>query len=463
MLFGKIRHIHFVGIGGAGMNGLAEIMLNLGFRVSGSDLIESAVTRHLAELGAEITYSHESGNIKNSDVVVFSAAVPNDNPELAEARKNKIPVIKRSEMLAELMRLKYSLCVAGTHGKTTTTSMVGQILTSGGLDPTIVVGGKVKSLKSHVRLGSGDYIVAEADEFDRSFLKMMPTIAVITTLEHEHRDVYPDIISLKEAFIEFLSKIPFYGFVAACIDDKAVQEILPNIERRTITYGLHEDAEYRPCDIQHNHFTSSFMVEHKGTSLGYFTVNVPGIHNIKNALAAIVTAIELDIPLEQIRESIKEFGGVFRRFELKDEIDNVMIIDDYAHHPTEVKASLDAAKTGWKDHRIISIFQPHLYSRTRDFCDLFGKSFADADIAIITDIYPAREAPIPGISGELIAQKAKEAGHPDVRYIPDKKDVIEQSAEMSRPGDIIMTLGAGDVWDISERIILKLKKKLKQY
>jgi len=463
VIFGKIRHIHFVGIGGAGMNGLAEIMLNMGFRVTGSDLIRSGVTKHLEELGAEISYNHEAHNVDGSDVVIFSAAVPASNPELIEAHRLRIPVIRRAQMLAELMRLKYAICISGTHGKTTTTSMIGQVLTFAEYDPTIVVGGKVKSLRSHVRLGTGDYIVAEADEFDRSFLTLLPTIAIVTTIEHEHRDIYPEFESLKQAFSEFILKVPFYGFVVACIEDRAVREILPQIERRVITYGEHPDAEYQPDDIQFNHFTSTFMVKRRGTSLGYFTINVPGMHNIKNAIAAIATGIELDVPLEQIRESFKGFSGVFRRFELKDEIDNVMVIDDYAHHPTEVRASLNAARTGWKDRRVIAIFQPHLFTRTRDFCDDFGGSFNDADTAIITEIYPAREKPIEGVSGKLIADSAQKKGHPDIRYIPGKKDVIDQVSELVKSGDIIITLGAGDVWDISERIILKLKKKQTNY
>ncbi|MFC1477405.1 UDP-N-acetylmuramate--L-alanine ligase [candidate division KSB1 bacterium] len=452
-----------MGIGGAGMNGLAEIMVNLGLKVSGSDLIQSAVTRHLEEMGADITYAHDAHNIEGADVVIFSAAVSRENPELTEARAQKIPIIRRAEMLAELTRLKMAVCIAGTHGKTTTTSMTGQVLTAGGLDPTVVVGGKVKSLKSHVRLGMGDYIVAEADEFDRSFLTLTPSFAVITTLESEHRDIYPEIESLKKAFIEFVSKVPFYGFIVACIDDQAVREIIPDIERRIITYGSHKDADYQPDDMQFEQFESSFMVRHKGTSLGYFSINVPGLHNIKNAIAAIAVGRELDIPLEHIREALKGFSGVFRRFELKDEIDDVMVVDDYAHHPTEVKASLNAARTGWKDRRIIAIFQPHLFSRTRDFCDEFAGSFGDADIAIITDIYPAREKPIKGVTGKLIADKAIESGHPDVRFIAEKKDVIDNAAELAKPGDIILTLGAGDVWDISERIILKLKKKQQNY
>jgi len=460
---GKIRHLHFVGIGGAGMNGLAEIMINLGFRVSGSDLVKSAVTRHLEEIGVDIVYRHDSQNVGNADAVIFSAAVSKDNPELIEAERLKIPVIKRAEMLAELMRLKYSICIAGTHGKTTTTSMIGQVLEAGGMDPTIVVGGKVKSLKSHVHLGTGEYIVTEADEFDRSFLKLMPTIAVITTLESEHRDIYPELESLKDAFIEFIGKVPFYGFVVACIDDTAVADILQNIKRRLITYGTDSNAEYQPEDVQFKNFESTFKVKYKDSSLGYFTISVPGMHNIKNALAAIATGIELDIQLENIREALKKFSGVFRRFELKDEIEGVMVIDDYAHHPTEVKVSLNAAKTGWKDRRVIAIFQPHLYSRTRDFCEEFGGSFTDADIAVITDIYPAREKPIHGITGKLIADWAIKKGHPNVHFIPDKKSVIQKVVDLAKPGDMVMTLGAGDVWDISERIILKLKKKHRNY
>ncbi len=441
------------------MNGLAEIMVNLGFHVSGSDMIESAVTRRLKDLGADIVYDHRTENISDPDVVIYSAAVPKNNPEIVEANKRSIPVISRAIMLAELMRLKYGICIAGTHGKTTTTSMVGQILTGGGLDPTIVVGGKVKSLQSHVRHGTGDYIVTEADEFNRSFLTLSPTIAVITTLEQEHLDSYDELESLQDAFYEFAAKVPFYGSIIACLDDKAVRDILPKLERRIITYGDHPDADYKPEDVQFEQFKSLFMVRRKGESLGYFTIPQPGLHNIKNAIASIAVGQELDVPLEKIRIALHEFSGVFRRFELKDEIDDVMIIDDYAHHPTEVKACLSGARSGWKDRKITAIFQPHLYSRTRDFYQEFGESFNDADSVIISSIYPAREKPIEGVTGELIAQWAHSHGHKDARYIPEKADIINDAAENAKPGDIIITLGAGDVWDISERIILKLKKR----
>ena len=441
------------------MNGLAEIMVNLGFHVSGSDMIESAVTRRLKDLGVDIYYDHHTENISDPDVVIYSAAVPKNNPEIEEAKKRNIPVISRAIMLAELMRLKYGICIAGTHGKTTTTSMVGQVLTGGGLDPTIVVGGKVKSLQSNVRVGTGDYIVTEADEFNRSFLTLSPTIAVITTLEREHLDSYDELESLQDAFYEFASKVPFYGSIIACLDDKAVRDILPKLERRIITYGDHSDADYKPEDVQFEQFKSSFMVRKNGESLGYFTIPQPGLHNIKNAIASIVVGLELDVPLEKIRIALQEFSGVFRRFELKDEIDDVMIIDDYAHHPTEIKACLSGARSGWKDRKITAIFQPHLYSRTRDFYKEFGESFNDADSVIISSIYPAREKPIEGVTGELIAQWAHSHGHKDVRYIPEKAEIITDAADNAKPSDIIITLGAGDVWDISERIILRLKKK----
>ncbi|MFC1514236.1 UDP-N-acetylmuramate--L-alanine ligase [candidate division KSB1 bacterium] len=459
MRFGKIKHLHFTGIGGAGMNGLAEIMVNLGFRVSGSDLIESAVTRRMEDFGVDVYYNHDAENISSADVVIYSAAVQPDNPELIEAKRLNIPVIKRAVMLAEIMRLKHGICISGTHGKTTTTSMVGQVLTGGGLDPTVVVGGKVKSLESHVRLGTGDYLVTEADEFNRSFLTLSPTTAVITTLEIEHLDTYGEIDELKDAFFEFASKVPFYGCIIACCDEEMIRELLPRLEKRIITYGQSKDADYQPEDIEFDQFESSFAVRYKGDSLGYFKINNPGVHNVKNALAAIAVGMEFEVPIEIIRASLQEFGGVFRRFELKDEIDDVMIIDDYAHHPTEVKASLNAARSGWRDRKIKAIFQPHLFSRTRDFYKEFGEGFGDADSVIITSIYPAREKPIKGISGRMIADWAEKCGHKDVNYIPDKKDVIEYAADNAKPGDMIITLGAGDVWDISERIILNLKKK----
>jgi UDP-N-acetylmuramate--alanine ligase len=459
MQFGKIKHLHFIGIGGAGMNGLAEIMLNLGLHVSGSDLIESGVTRRLTDIGAGIEYSHRPENIANPDVVIYSAAIPADNPELIEARIQTIPVISRAVMLAELMRLKFGICIAGTHGKTTTTSMVGQVLTAGGLDPTIVVGGKVRSLESHVRVGTGDYLIAEADEYNKSFLTLSPTLAVITTIEMEHLDSYNELNVLQDAFYEFASKVPFYGSIITCIDDSAVRDILPKLERRIITYGENPNADLKPEDVRYEQFESTFTVRRGVDSLGRFTIRQPGIHNVKNAIAAIAVGLELDVPLDKIRSALKDFRGVFRRFELKDEINNILIIDDYAHHPTEIKASLKAARTGWKDRKITAIFQPHLYSRTRDFYKDFGESFCDADSVIITSIYPAREKPIEGITGDLIAQWAQTHGHSDTRYIADKNEIIEYTADKVRPGEIIMTLGAGDVWDISERIILNLKNK----
>ncbi len=445
------------------MNGLAEIMNNLGYTVTGSDLIESGVTRKLSEIGVKIYIGHKAENITGADVVVFSAAVPQDNPELTKAKKNNIPIIRRAVMLAELMRLKHGICIAGTHGKTTTTSMIGQILTAGNLDPTIVVGGKLKSLESHVRLGTGEFLVAEADEYNRSFLTLYPTFAVITTLEMEHSDTYEELGKLQEAFIEFGSRVPFYGAVIACIDDPGVGKILPEIERKIITYGISDKAEYRPSDITFEKFESSFKVEHNGRSVGYFTINLPGLHNIKNAVAAIAISQELEIPIEIVRGALKEFAGVFRRFELKDEINDIMVVDDYAHHPTEVRASLNAARTGWKDRRIIAVFQPHLYSRTRDFSNEFGASFNDADKVIVTDIYPAREEPIKGITGAIIVESATKQGHPDIEFIRDKMKVIDHLSETAEAGDIFITLGAGDVWDISERLILKLKKKTCYY
>ncbi len=459
MRFGKIKHLHFVGIGGAGMNGLAEIMVNLGFSVSGSDLVESGVTRRLKDIGAGVVYDHRPDNIADPDVVIYSAAIPADNPELIEARTRKIPVISRAVMLAELMRLKFGICIAGTHGKTTTTSMVGQVLTAGGLDPTIVVGGKVKSLESHVRVGTGDYLITEADEYNRSFLALSPTLAVITTLEMEHLDSYSELKSLQDAFYEFASKVPFYGSIIACIDDSAIRDILPKLERRILTYGEDPNADLKPENVWYEQFESNFTVRRGDESLGTFTIRQPGMHNVKNALAAIAVGLELDVPLEKIRPALKDFRGVFRRFELKDEINDILIIDDYAHHPTEIKASLKAARTGWSGRKITAIFQPHLYSRTRDFYREFGESFGDADSVIITSIYPAREKPIEGITGELIAQWAQTHGHSDTRYVSDKDEIIKQATDRVRPSEIIMTLGAGDVLDISERIILNLKKK----
>jgi len=457
-MFSNIKRVHFVGIGGIGMSGIAEILINMGFTVSGSDKNLTEITERLKKLGAKIYKGHSANNVKDVDVLVYSSAVHLDNPEIVRAQQLKIPVIRRAEMLAELMRMKYGIGIAGTHGKTTTTSMVGLILTEANMDPTIIVGGKLSGLGgTNARLGSGDFIVVEADEFDRSFLQLTPSIAIITTLEREHLDIYSDLDDIKKAFIEYANKVPFYGFVVLCLDEDALQDIIPQIKKKIITYGLSSQSDLQAIDPVFENNKSSYTLLYKGKNFGRIELNVPGLHNIKNSLAAIATALELNVPIETIKKAIKSFTGVYRRFEIKAEIGNIMVVDDYAHHPTEVEASLLAAKTGWKK-RIVAIFQPHTYTRTRDFFEEFGKSFFNADMLIVTDIYPAREEPIQGVDGNLIAEAAKKFGHKNVHYIKDKEDVPEFLLKNIGKDDLVITLGAGDIYKYGEIFIDKLKK-----
>ncbi len=440
------------------MCGIAEILWNLGYIVTGSDMKSSESTERLEKLGIEIFLEHKKENVKDADVLVISSAVKDSNPEVIFAKENKVPVIRRAEMLGELMRMKYGIGVAGTHGKTTTTSMIGHILTEAGLDPTIIVGGRVKSLGSNAKLGQGEYLVAEADEFDRSFLRLTPTIAVVTTLEAEHLDYYKDLEEIKSVFTEFVNKVPFYGSVILCLDEATIQEIMPRIERPIVTYGLVPQADLVAHSIQFSESRSFFKVRNRDKDLGEISLLVPGIHNVKNSLAALCVGLELEIPFEKMKKALSEFKGVNRRFEIKGEIDGVMLADDYAHHPTEIKATLKAARDGYKK-RIIAIFQPHLYSRTKDFYKEFGKSFFDSDLLIVTDIYPAREEPITGITGELVATKAKEYGHKEVFYIPRKEEIIPFLLKILKENDLVITMGAGDIYKIGENLILELKKK----
>jgi UDP-N-acetylmuramate--alanine ligase len=388
-------------------------------------------------------------------VVVISSAISNGNPEVIFAEENKIPVIRRSEMLGELMRMKFGIGVSGTHGKTTTTSMIGQVLTQGGLDPTIVVGGRVIGWESNSKLGEGEYLVAEADEFDRSFLRLTPTVAVITTLEAEHLDYYKDLKEIEEAFLEFLNKVPFYGSVILCLDEESLQNLLPRIKKRIITYGLLPQSDLQAVDLNFRENISSFRVKHKNKMLGELDLMLPGVHNVKNSLAAVTVGLELDIPWEKIKVALDNFQGVNRRLEIKGEINQIMVMDDYAHHPTEIEVSLRALRNGWKK-RIITVFQPHLFSRTRDFHQEFGRSFFNSDILVITAIYPAREKPIPGITGEMIARAAKEYGHREVHYIPEIEEVVPFLLKNVRENDLVITMGAGDVYRIGEEFISSL-------
>ncbi|MBI4429184.1 MAG: UDP-N-acetylmuramate--L-alanine ligase [Ignavibacteriales bacterium] len=457
-MFSSIKKIHFVGIGGIGMSGIAEILIDQGFKVSGSDKSLSEVTDRLKKLGAEIFDGHRPANVKDDvDALVYSSAVTVDNPEVLEAQRRKIPIIRRAEMLAEVMRLKYGVGIAGTHGKTTTTSMISLVLMEGGLDPTVIVGGKLSGLGgTNARLGHGDFIVVEADEFDRSFLSITPTIAVLTTLETDHLDCYRDLEDIKGAFIQFASKVPFYGFVVLCLDEPALLDIMPQLSRKKIlTYGLNPQADIQAADIRHKDNTSSFTLVKDGQDLGQITLQVPGKHNVQNSLAAIAVGLELGVPFAKIKSGIERFSGVYRRWEKKGEINGITLYDDYAHHPTECRATLEGAKSGWR-RRVVCVFQPHLYSRTRDFYEEFGKSFLLSDVLVVTDVYPAREEPIQGVTGELIANAAKQFGHKEVHYVPDKKSVPGFLKKMAKKGDIVITMGAGDIWKIGEEFLNQL-------
>jgi UDP-N-acetylmuramate--alanine ligase len=459
-LFGRVRHLHFVGIGGIGMSGMAEILLHQGFTISGSDESLGETTERLSRLGATIFKGHLASNIEGADVVVYTSAVhAEDNVETREAMARKIPVIKRSEMLAELMRMKYGIAIAGTHGKTTTTTITGMVVMQGGFDPTIMVGGRVHSFdQTNAVVGKGDIMIVEADEYDRTFLKLSPSLVVITNIDTDHLDIYADIDDIKAAFVEFASKVPFYGALVVCLDDPMVRNILPKITRRTLTYGLTPQAQLRATDIVTDGMSSRFHVQLNREDLGEVTLQVPGEHNVRNALGAIGIGLELKMPFADIAKGISRFSGVIRRFQIKGTAQDVVVIDDYAHHPTEVQATLQAARAGWKDSRIIAVFQPHLYSRTRDLYNEFGSSFFDADVMVVTDVYPAREQPIEGISGKLIADTASDFGHQHVIYVPDKKDVPAKLHDIARPGDVVITMGAGDIYRFGEAYLNDLQQ-----
>ena len=445
-MFGKIKHIHFVGIGGIGMSGIAEVLINLGFSVSGSDLKESDITRRLISLGGIISYGHSRENLKDVDVVVISSAVKDDNPEVIEAHRRLVPVIPRAEMLAELMRLKKGIAVAGTHGKTTTTSMVATILSSAGVDPTVVIGGKLDSIKSNAKLGQGDYLVAEADESDGSFLYLSPTISVVTNIDPDHLDYYGDMDTMLSAYLDFINKLPFYGLAVLYIDNKNVQLLLPKIKKRFITYGMSAQADLQATDIEFKGMKASFSLRFKGETVGRLSIGMPGIHNINNALAAIAIAMEMDIPFDVIRGALSGFGGIERRFQVKGEADGIMVVDDYGHHPEEIKATLSAAKGGW-DKRVVVVFQPHRYTRTRDLFNDFVTAFNDADTLILTDIYAAGEKEIEGITGERLFEEIERHGHRDVSFVPDRNNLPAFLREKARAGDMVITMGAGNIWE----------------
>ena len=452
----RIRRVHFVGIGGSGMSGIAEVLLNLGYRVSGSDLVESDTTLRLQRLGAEVVMGHRSENLRDADVVVISSAVKKDNPEVIAAHERIIPVIPRAEMLAELMRMKYGVAIAGTHGKTTTTSMIATVLAHGGLDPTAVIGGKLNSFGSNAKLGQGELLVAEADESDGSFLKLSPTIAVVTNIDPEHLDHYRNLEEIQKAFLEFINKVPFYGLAILCLDQENVQALIPQVQKRYVTYGLSSQANFRAADISYHGLTTSFRVFANERELGQISIQMPGLHSVYNALAAIATASELDVNFEVVRQALGSFSGVQRRFQIKGEWDGVMVVDDYGHHPTEIKATLSAAKNGW-GRRTVVVFQPHRYSRTRDLFKEFLTAFNQADVLFLIGIYPAGEDPIPGVDVQGLYEGIKGHGHKDVTLVLDKSAILDRLLPRLKPGDMVFTLGAGDVWKTGEALIKKLK------
>src|SRR5580700_5119155 len=466
-MFAKIQRIHFVGIGGIGMSGIAEVLLNLGYKISGSDLKNSSVTQRLAGLGAIIFEGHAAENIAGAEVVVTSSAVAPENPEVVEAHNLHTPVIPRAEMLAELMRLKYGIAIAGMHGKTTTTSMVAAVLAAGGLDPTVVVGGRVDALGSNARLGKSQYLVAEADESDRSFLKLSPILSVVTNIDREHMDCYRNMRDVKKTFLEFMDRVPFYGMVVACNDDPMLRRLLPEVQRRTVTYGTKRGSDFlikiptsrAKSAREMGHLLNSFRVRYRGDDLGEFTLHVPGMHNVLNATAAIAVGVGLDVGVEAIRAALDQFRGVDRRFQLRGREAGVSVVDDYGHHPTEIKATLAAARScGFR--KVHVVFQPHRYTRTRDLMEEFTTAFGDADSLFVLDIYAASEKAIEGISGEALARTIREKGGRSAEYVSSFADAVRAAAVIAQEGDMILTLGAGSVSQLGPLILEKLKERV---
>jgi UDP-N-acetylmuramate--alanine ligase len=451
-MFGKIQKLHFVGIGGIGMSGIAELLLNLGYQVSGSDLRRSPITDRLAALGGTIHIGHSAAHVAGTNVVIISSAVRSDNVEVVEAKRLQIPVIPRAEMLAELMRLKYGVAVAGSHGKTTTTSMIATVLVNGGFDPTAVIGGRLNAFGSNAKLGKGDFLVAEADESDGSFLKLSPAIAVVTNIDREHLDHYENLSEIQAAFVAFVNKVPFYGAAVLCLDDPNVQAIIPQIERRIVTYGTSNQADLVASHVEFQGFGTSCQVRRKGNLLGALHLRIPGEHGILNSLAAVVTGLELEIPFEKIAAALASFQNADRRFQVKGRKENVLVVDDYGHHPTEIVATLSAARRCC-DRRIVAVFQPHRYTRTKALEEDFARSFYHADVLLVLPIYAASEEPIPGITAERLVDQLKKFGHRDVTYAPDFACTLELLKAKLQEGDLLLTLGAGDVWKVGEEFL----------
>jgi len=465
-MLGKIRKVHFVGIGGIGMSGIAEVLLNLGFTVSGSDIKATAVTLRLGALGARISEGHAASNVHGAQVVVVSSAVSAENPEVREAQRLQIPVIPRGEMLAELMRLKFCVAVAGAHGKTTTTSMIAIMLAQAGLDPTAVIGGRLDAFGSSARLGKSELMVVEADESDRSFLYLLPTLAVVTNIDREHMDHYRDLEEIASAFVSFMNKVPFFGAVIACTDQPwrgQIEKLLPQLRRRVVTYGVQPGADVTVSEMELQRDRSSFVAEVNGGRLGAFTVNVPGRHNVQNALAAVAVGIELDLSADQIREGLEHFRGADRRFQIKAEPNGITVVDDYGHHPAEIRVALEAARLfAGPEARIWAVFQPHRYTRTRSLMDDFARCFEGCEQVWVLDIYAASETPIPGISSERLVARMRELGFEGARYAASENQAINEVLDEARPGDLIMTIGAGSVWKVGGTLVCRLPQKAEQ-
>jgi UDP-N-acetylmuramate--alanine ligase len=452
----KKYHIHFVGIGGIGMSGIAELLLNLGYKVSGSDIKRSDITDRLESLGGTIFKEHAAEHMEGADVVVVSSAIDPDNPEVQAAGQSSIPVIPRAEMLAELMRLKYSIAIAGAHGKTSTTSIVASVLAKGGLDPTVVIGGKLKSIGSNAVLGQGDFIVAEADESDGSFLKFSPTIAVVTNIDKEHLDFYEDLDAIKTVFSNFLDRIPFYGLAVLCLDNEPIQELIPQLKKRYTTYGMSSQADFHIRDVSFGNQKSGFNIYHHGEKLGHITLNLPGIHNVYNATASIAVGVELNIAFDQIKSALETVEGVQRRLEIKGETNDIIVIDDYGHHPTEIKITLKTIEENWPDRRKVVVFQPHRYSRTQALFDEFSRAFYQSDVLLVMPIYAASEKKIKDVSSQNLCEEIKAHGHKEVIYVDGFKAALSHLKQTLQPRDLLLTLGAGDVWKVGMEVLKKL-------
>jgi len=459
-MYKRFYHIHFVGIGGIGMSGIAELLLNLGHQVSGSDIQETEITRRLETIGATISYSHQPQQVAGADAVVVSSAIDSDNPEVAAANIDyHIPVIRRAEMLAELMRLKYAVLVAGAHGKTTTTSMVGTVMAEGGLDPTVIIGGRLNAWGTNAKLGQGDFVVAEADESDGTFLLYSPTISLVTNIDTEHLDFYKDLDEIKETFLEFINQVPFYGVNILCLEDENIQGLLPRIKKRMVTYGFSAQADFQARDLAFDGLNVSYRAFYRGQELGKVNLPIPGRHNALNSLAAVAVGHELEIPFSAICRGLQEMTGVQRRFQIKGDVNGVTVIDDYGHHPTEIKAVLKTIALSFPGRRRFVLFQPHRYTRTQALFEDFTTAFYQSDVLIVTEIYAASEPVIPGVHAEKLTTAIQEHGHGNVRYVPDHLALVPSLVEEVREGDVVLTLGAGNIWQTGEELLKRLRER----